>query len=260
MGNIQVWILTFNRSVVLNRLVKRFNSQKVYPHIFSNHPVVSLEPETEVSRVVVNTLNSVKSNSWCARSWNSIFLKAFENPLIDGVVCIQDDTDIRDGWREAFVERVSSYDFISAPAGDQFFYIHKNVLKKVGWFDERYIGCYCGDADYFKRVYLAYDKGRVSQYDTHNWGWKHNPCGIEKYLDTEFNTKTCQPGYENQHWELEKLDSINRTLKHSQTHYERKWGVELDCGYPANEMGTTQQIPEIDWYPWATKEFNITRY
>lgn len=251
---IAVWILTFNRPVVLNRLIRNLNNEGIQPNIFSNHPVC--EYEGVVDRVVINTLNNEKSNSWCARSWNSIFIKAFVEDKVDGVVCIQDDTNIRRGFLNELVKVTDDYDFISGPAGDQFFYITKDVVRKVGWFDERYIGCYCGDADYFKRVYLDYDRNRVSQIDTHNWGWVHNPSSLIDYIDTELGSKTCQPNYENQHWALDRMAKVNRTLLHSQDHYRRKWDCDLDCGRPANVTGTDKIIPDIDWYPAMTHIIN----
>lgn len=235
--------------MVLNRLIKNLNSEGIQPNVFSNHPVCFIDEGNKVDRVIINTLNNEKSNSWCARSWNSIFIKAFVEDGVDGVICIQDDTNIKPGFRGKMLELIPKYDFISAPAGDQFFYLTKDVLKTVGFWDERYIGCYAGDADFFKRVYLNYEKTLISQQDSHNWGWVHNPCGIERYIDTELQTKTCQPNYENQHWELDKLGKINKTLLASQDHYRKKWGVDLDCGKPAILVGTNQLIPEIMWYP-----------
>lgn len=247
---IATWILTFNRQTVLNRLIKNLNSNGIQPNVFSNHPQCFIENGNVVDRVVINTLNNEKSNSWCARSWNSIFIKAFVEDEVDAIICIQDDTDIRPTFRNVFLQEASKFDFISGPAGDQFFYITRDVVRSVGWWDERYIGCYCGDADYFKRVYLEHgNRARISQKDSHNWGWSHNPSPLIDCIDTEYVTKTCQPNYENQHWALDKLANVNKTLLHSQDHYRKKWGADLDCGLPANVTGTTHQIAEIDWYP-----------
>lgn len=252
---IETWILTFNRPEALNRLIRNLNTEGIVPHVFSNHPKVTLSGLVS-SKCVVNTLNSEKSNSWCARSWNSIYLKAFMKS--DGVICIQDDTDIKPGFGDWISRAANMFDFVSGPAGDQFHYIHKRALQRIGWWDERYIGCYCGDADYFKRAYLKYDRDKVSQVDTHNWGWVHNPCGLGQFIDTEYQTKTCDADYENQHWALDKLGSVNKTLLASQAHYKSKWGVDLDCGRPAIAFDGNPH--EIDWYPWATKEFGIQCY
>lgn len=246
---ISTWILTFNRPVVLNRLIRNLNTEGIHPNVFSNHPILHIDEGLTVDRTVINTLNNVKSNSWCARSWNSIFIKAFLEAGDDGVICIQDDTNVKPGFLESFMEAANKYDFISGPAGDQFFYLTRDVVKKIGWFDERYIGCYCGDADYFKRVFLGYDKDKVSQTDSHSWGWQHNPSSLIGFIDTELGSKTCQPSYENQHWALDKLGKVNRTLLAAQAHYKAKWGMDLDNNGPMNTKAVDQLLPEIDWYP-----------
>lgn len=258
MMKIATWILTFNRPTQLNRLIENLGAEGITSNVFSNHPYAHIADSNagNVDRVVVNTLNNAQSNSWCARSWNSIFIKAFFEDKVDGLVCFQDDTNIRPGFLKHFLSCAEKYDFIHAPAGDQFFYLTLDVLRATSWWDERYIGCYCGDCDFFKRVWLNYDKSRVSNLDSHGWGWSHNPCGIERYIDTELITKQCGP-YENQHWALDKLAPVNKTLLAAQAHYHAKWGIDLDSGGPAITNGTTQLIPEIDWYPSMSKELGF---
>jgi hypothetical protein len=228
----QIWILTFNRKEALNRLVHHFGYLGYKCNIFSNHPEVILSNENSehVDNVIINSLNCEESNSWCAQSWNSILLKAF-NSDDDEAILIQDDTDITPFHLvNGSQKEKENYDFIWGPAGDQFHFIRKKVLQKVGWWDERYIGCYCGDAEYVKRVYMEYDRDRISVQDTHNWGFHHNPCGVMDNIVTTYQSKTIDPNYDNQHWELERklcngqtTDANNPTLKHSQNHFKNKW-------------------------------------
>jgi len=255
----QVWILTFNRPTALNRLIYHFGYLGYKSNIFSNHPDVLLDKSNQqfVNEVVVNTLNSSESNSWCARSWNTILMKAMDQD--DEVILIQDDTDIAPTFNIWFEEQKKKYDFIWGPAGDQFHFIRKDVLRKVGWWDERYIGCYCGDAEYVKRVYMDWDRDRISVEDSHNWGFRHNPSGISENIITTYESKvTANPGYENQHWEFERVcGKDNPTIKHSQKHFRDKWGVDLDNNRPIIE-NLNRQLPEIDWYPWFSKKHNFT--
>jgi len=264
----QVWILTFNRKEALNRLVQHFGEQGFGVNILSNHPQVMIAKDNVpyIKDVVVNSLNTAESNSWCARSWNTCLMKAFDNTNDDEAILIQDDTDIAPTFGSWINQTKEHFDFIWGPAGDQFHYIHKKVLQRVGWWDERYIGCYCGDAEYVKRVYMEYDKDRISIQDTHNWGFHHNPCGVMENIVTTYESKTIDSDYDNQHWELERklccgstTSANNPTLKHSQRHFFEKWGVELDNGRPVIES-LTRKMREIDWYPWATKKFGITYY
>jgi hypothetical protein len=256
---IATWILTFNRPVVLERLMMNLNNEGITPNVFSNHPDCFIPGRCNIDRLVINSLNNELSNSWCARSWNSIFIKAFVEDKVDAIICLQDDTNIRPGFLKQLIDDLQLYDFISGPAGDQFFYITKDVLRHVHWWDERYIGCYCGDAEFFKRVYLNYDRDRVSQKDTHSWGWSHNPARTIDYIDTEYQTKTCEPNYENQHWALAKIGKTNKTLLASQAHYKNRWGVELDNNGPANINGINLLTPNIDWYPAMSAILDFTQ-
>lgn len=251
------FILTFNRQKAVERLARNLNKDEFYPYIMNNDPG-SFEPWTvsncKTSGLITNVLNSSESNSWCARSWNSIFLKALDKN--DSVLCIQDDTDVAPGFGDWFLDAREKYDFIWGPAGDQFFYLTKEILQHVGWFDERYIGCYCGDAEFVRKVFLkAPDPSRISIVDTHNWGFIHNDCGLRDFVITTYESKVnSHPGYENQHWEFERKQLTN-TIKHSQRLYKQKWGVDLDINAPNVYHGAQDSlIGEIDWYPWFSKK------
>lgn len=260
---LQVWILTFNRPHALSRLVTKLGKQGLRSNIFSNHPSLRMTPEAAiyVDKTIINTLNSPESNSWCARSWNTMYMKCFDDQ--DSGIFIQDDTDIGPNFVNWINEQKQKYDFIWGPAGDQFHYMTKSVLQKTGWFDERYLGCYCGDAEYLKRVYMNYDPSKISFEESHSWGGYFNISGVSQYVITTYEAKTIDPNYDNQHWQLERelcgggrTDSNNPTLKHSQQHYRNKWGIDLDnCGPVTNH--TNRQMPEIDWYPWFSKKHNF---
>jgi hypothetical protein len=260
---IEHWILTFNRPKELNRLIKHLNDQMIAPGVFSNHPVCNSHNPDDVIDTVINTLNCGESNSWCARSWNTIFMKAFDYNTAggtppDGIVCIQDDTDIGTDYSVWLLENIKKYDFIWGPAGDQWFYISWDLFKKVGWWDERYIGCYCGDADWMKRVWHAAQETqegvrRVSIIDTHNWGFGYNDCGLQQHVITTYESKTFSGNYVNQHWDFEKRAPA--TVRHSQALYRKKWGQDLDNNQPLVFNPVTKSlIGEIDWYPWFSRK------
>lgn len=259
MDNLQVWILTFERPIALNRLIQHFGEQGQQVKVFSNSPMYSILDENwkYVDQVVVNSLNSRESNAWCARSWNSIYMKAFND--VDRVICIQDDTDISPNFMKWWFLAKDVNNFMSGPAGDQFHYITRQVFEIVGWWDERYIGCYCADADYFKRVFMEYDRNWISIEDTHNWGTRWRPCGITENVITTFESKTVDPNYDNQHWALAKIRHDNPTLFHSQQHYKNKWGIDLDNNRSFIEH-LDRKMPEIDWYPALSNKFGVIAY
>jgi hypothetical protein len=260
----QVWILTFNRPIALNRQINAFRDWAEV-HIFSNHPQIGLSTENNQLyeqgklHILSNSLSDPEATSYCARSWNNMFLKCFKDQ--EEAIFIQDDTQIwnPNAFKDLILKHKETYDLIWGPAGDQFFYMKKSVLQQVGWFDERYLGCYCGDADWLKRAWRALDKNRLSVVDTHDWGFVHNDIGICHYIPTDVGSKAADPNYVNQHQEAEaKLGQENTALIQSQSHFKAKWGTP---GNGINGIGSMihhinpPTFPEIDWYPWFTKKY-----
>lgn len=269
----QVWILTFNRPVALSRQIKRWGSAGYDVHVFSNYPKVQYtdqEAADYVTSLHFNSLSYEDSNAWCARSWNSIFIKAFMNGNHEDSVFVQDDTDCGPGTTQMIEENAPKFDLIWGPAGDTFFYMKKEVLRRVGWFDERFLGCYCGDADFMYRIWRYYKRidelAKLSIEETHDWGWIQNPIGIRNNIRWDLASKAIDATYENQHEEMERKLEGNPVLKHSQSHFKQKWkfvgnGINeigaLSVQSDSMKVGTMYDIGdpyEIDWYPWATKK------
>lgn len=254
------WILTFDRPKALNRQIYYFGKNGISVNVFSNHPDVKIEERNKpfVKQIIVNNLSHEQSNSYCARSWNNIFIKCFIDKNVDEAIFCQDDTLIRD---DEYINLINNYknnfDLIWGPLGDTVFYLNRNLLKIVGWFDERYLGCYCGDCDFLKRCYTLYDKNRLSIEEHHDWGFVLNPIGVSRYVDISMHSRRIDNNYENQHDNLIRNygDSI---LIHSQSHFKAKWQTP---GNGINGIGSIiyynnpQAISDIDWYPWFTKKF-----
>jgi hypothetical protein len=274
----QVWILTFNRPKALTRQILTWGRAGYDVHVFSNHPKVAVESQEAYNLVCgdpakqetkenihYNSLSDAESNSWCARSWNSIFIKAFKTQ--EEVVFVQDDTECHPDWPYHLHAFTPKLDFIWGPAGDTFFYMKKEVLKRVGYFDERYLGCYCGDADFMLRTWRSYRKSgelnKLSIEETHDWGWIHNPIGIRNAIRWDIHSKAIDPTYVNQHEEMEAKFKVNKVLQHSQGHFKDKWGFP---GNGINGIGPLKDregdhylqkpmLEEIDWYPWFTEKY-----
>ena len=256
----KVWILTFNRPQVLNRQIETFGKLGYDVHIFSNHPQVGLTEENKqyIKEIVFNNLSDEEANSYCARSWNNIFIKAFKDGT-EECVFVQDDTWCRPEIGQLIEENKDKYDLIWGPAGDTFFYMKKKVLAEIGWFDERYLACYCGDADFLKRAWLYYDRERLSIAETHDWGFFHNDIGIRQHISWDLKSKCLDENYVNQHQENEaKIGDSNYMLHHSQGHFKAKWGTPgngINGIGPISSYEEPPLIAEIDWYPWFTKKY-----
>ncbi len=257
------FILTFNRPVALNRQIKCWADAGWNVHIFSNHPIVHIDEENmnRYDNIFINNLSYPESNSYCARSWNQMFIRAFHVFGFKNAVFVQDDTNCHPAFPKWVDNARSQYDFIWGPAGDQFFYMDINVLKKVGWFDERFLGCYCGDADFVKRVALTYDRTKLSITELHDWGFTINPLGIEDAIPRDIGNKACDCNYVNQDQENQAKaadgSNTNVALAQSWKHFKEKWGAP---GNGINGIGSTleyhkQLVPDIDWYPWFTAKY-----
>lgn len=267
MSSLSTWILTFNRPLALNRQIDAFKSWTTV-NVFSNHPHVQLSEDNialykeQKLGVVYNTLSDPEATSYCARSWNNIFIKAFKTE--EEIICVQDDTLINApaAFRDLILDNKDKYDLIWGPAGDQFFYVKKKVLERVGWFDERYLGAYCGDADWLKRVWQQWDHSRLSIAEAHDWGFIHNSIGVERYIPTGIQSKACDATYINQDQEIQqKMGRTNPVLEQSQSHYCAKWGHMLNGTGPVSKIDVPfgSLIQEIDWYPWFSKKY-LNRY
>ena len=255
----QVWILTFNRPVVLNRQIETFGNLGYDIHIFSNYSSLQIQESNKkfIKEIVFNNLSDDESNSYCARSWNNIFIKCFKTQ--DEAIFVQDDTWCRPEIGSIIEDNKNKYDLIWGPAGDTFFFLRKKLLSKIGWFDERYLACYCGDADFLKRAWHYYDKERLSIAETHDWGWYYNDIGIRNAISWDLGSKCLDSSYINQHQENElKIGSSNYMLVHSQAHFKNKWntpGNGINNIGPICNYDNPPQFPEIDWYPWFTKKY-----
>ena len=255
------WILTFNRPQALNRQIETF-SRWTKVNVFTNHPEVGLTAQNNdlygrgFMSILNNTLSDVKSTAYTARSWNSIFLKIFKDQ--DDGIFVQDDTCITN-WeavRDLILENREKYDFIWAPAGDQFFYMKRRVLSTVGFFDERFsTGAFCGDADFLKRVWQQYDNTKLSIVEKHDFGFVHNSIGLENYIPTEIQSKAVDVNYLNQHQEIQRLDPKDSWMKYAQDFWEQKWGHPLNGVGPLSNFPSPPLLNELWLYPWFIKTY-----
>lgn len=255
-----VWILTFDREKALNRQIKYFGEEGVEVNVFSNHPEVNIWDDNKkyVKQVIVNNLSHEEANSYCARSWNNIFIKCFLDREIEGAIFCQDDTYFKKpGYVNLINQNYDKYDAIWGPLGDTTFFLKRQVIKKIGWFDERYLGCYCCDADYLNRIYKYYDRTRISVKEIHDWGFTHNPIGVEEYVEISMESRAADETYSNQHTSLLK-DFGQSVMLYSQGHFKKKWNTP---GNGINGIGpivshyNKQEITDINWYPWFTKKY-----
>lgn len=256
MIDIPVWVLTFNRPRVLNRIIGQLIEEGFSNiNILSNHPTVQIYQNYldsgNVQSCIINSLNDEESNSWCARSWNTIFVKNFKHN--NRLLAIQDDTTVRRGFGNWFTDNSARFDFMWGPAGDQWFYLTLKVLATAGWWDERYLACFCGDADFMRRVYYRYDQSKLSIEESHQWGFTHNPCGISNMVNNGDARPWIGGADCNQHEEIKIGGYLDPLIAYTEGLYMSKWGHTIN--ERINETPADCQMVEVDWYPWFTKKY-----
>jgi len=227
-------------------------------NVLSSSPDLQIAPEfrtPNLKNVVINTLNdeNSESNAWCARNWNTIFIKALKHH--DSVMCFQDDTTFNDGFGRWLTNVTDRFDFLWGPAGDQWFYLTRSILGAVGYWDERYLSCWCGDADLVRRIYQTYDKNKLSIEDSHPWGFVHNPSGITQMIN-HGDVRPWRGGpHINQHQEMEVRGLDKVVLKYCIDWYYTKWGPKADMYTPIPASPAQCHVIEPDWYPWFTRDY-----
>lgn len=254
----KVWILTFNRRTALNRQIKFFGELGYDVCVFTNYPTVHINDDNTqyVKKILINTLGDKDCFAWAARSWNNMFIKCFDTE--DEAIFVQDDTPILPNIKYIIENNKDKYDLIWGPGGDSVFYLKKSLLAKVGWWDERYYGAYCCDADFLVRCWLNYDQSRLSIEEVwHSWGWIHNPVGMSQIVNIPGRYGN-DDDYENQHDQIIKLVGYeNFPMVSSQKLFKQKWNTP---GNGIDNIGPliyhiTQPVEEIDWYHWFTVKY-----
>jgi len=250
------WILTFNRPRALNRQIEVFGKDGCDVHVMSNHPLVQIDKHLRpyVHKVVVNTLGDAESTAYTTRSWNAMFLKTFKQH--DEAIFVQDDTLITQEALEIVRTQTHQFDLIWGPAGDQFWYMKKLILRQVGFFDERFsTGAFCGDADFLKRVWFQCDQSRLSIVEKHDFGFMHQDIGLSHLIPTDVGHKAIDSTYINQHQECQQKSGNDLWMQYAQELFLNKWGHRLNGTGPLTDHPSPPRWTELFLYPWFTKKY-----
>lgn len=93
-----------------------------------------------------------------AKGWNTLLIMS-NSPK---VLILNDDCEVGPGFRDEFESQRSDYEWLFLNESFSHFMTSKNVIKKVGWFDERFLGIGHEDGDYARRCAIKgfeYDVG-----------------------------------------------------------------------------------------------------
>lgn len=86
-----------------------------------------------------------------SKCWNQLVILSHTEKIL----ILNDDTQVTELFREEFEKKVASLPFSIMNVSWSHFLISKEIIKKVGWFDERLLGVGHEDADYALRMGVA---------------------------------------------------------------------------------------------------------
>lgn len=208
-------------------------------YVFVNHPkgAEGFDPEFRPPRCIVLSTSRVPEHPGCmSKTWNLAMQWAFGDPNVEWLLCSMDDVGIRAGWLD-LINLHPEFQFFLAPCGDTVFLMHRQVLRKVGWFDERFAVMGFQEWDYEARVLRELGRDQVMMEDGH--GWNINAIGLHNYW---FHTGDfCQTHRDTRYQHL------------NERYLTMKWAVR-DVQHFVEVMNSGKKppmtCPEWNWYPW----------
>lgn len=249
--NFAIYIVTYDRPQSLNSSIRGYLETIPFTpkiNVISNHSRCVID--AELQKYVTVTYNNMRPDeSWgyLTRSWNQCFQFGFVHH--EWILCSQDDVIVKPGWFE--LVNSTGYDFYLAPLGDTRFLLNRSAFRRIGWFDERFVGIGWHEHDYIMRVLNLLPETASIVDDHYYQPIKHNSIGLEQYWiqpDLEQDEKVSKRG-----GEISNFEALLPRI----SYYQSKWGV-LPChkmvGIPVSELPR-----EIDWYPYISGKYSFLR-
>ena len=176
---IKIYIVTYKCPFLNDNLKSLFESD-AYPEDYSvdvivNHPDYYIADEYR-DRVTIHlqSLRSETSEGFLSRDWNQALVLGFgnlRNPEADQVILCQDDTIWHKNWRQRLDEIHEQYSFYACGWGDGFMSFKPEAVRRIGLFDESYVGIGYHEGDYFLRqlLYNTYHCSINDRYHHRTW-------------------------------------------------------------------------------------------
>lgn len=146
-------------------------------------------------------------NQSLSKCWNQLILHA-KKPKI---LIMNDDVSLFGLFRPCLESQIWLYDSAVINKSWSHFFISKNTVKRVGWFDERFPGVGMEDGDYGLRLAIA--AGKKFEFDHH----QHNIyC---------FGTTNKVAGNDDPGWKKFSANVNGKYTQANQDFYEKKWEI-----------------------------------
>lgn len=197
-----------------------------------------------------------EDNQSLAKCWNlSILMAPSEKILI-----LNDDTLISPDFRYELEKKINKHDTFTINKSWSHFVISKNIVKKVGWFEERLPGVGLEDGDYLLRLAKYKNIKNVPENyilninclglgnivaDNKDPGWKKKSSSVDN--------KYCSENYKffKQKWVRSKKH-IKGAIFHVGSYYKQKQNMQTPLFYPLDLLNYPKKYSTNNHfkYPW----------
>ncbi len=184
-----------------------------------------------------------------SKCWNQLIILSHT----EKTVVLSDDVFIGDFFREQLEENISKYDFFAINRSFAHFVISKDIVRKVGWFEERLPRIGWEDTDYQFRLFMEkvpYPNVKILgslnlHTDTEGSDWVNDPTkpkskytyANEDFFKTKWVTKHYNP-------EIKEFDYRDGDDYHT---FSLREGMETPCFYDLEVLNfdTTTEVAGV---------------
>ncbi len=158
---------------LIKKLVSVFPDKQIIC-IANGHPDKDIQiPYLKKYVDFLSTFENIKyityeQNQSLAKCWNHVLIHSNN----EGCLMLNDDTQVSEIFREEFENKIinKNLPFTTINGSWSHFYITKNIIKQIGWFDENLLGIGYEDADTMFRM-VKLNEGKIT--DTECLGIKN---------------------------------------------------------------------------------------
>lgn len=257
---IRIFIVTY-KCPHLNANLKSIFESDANPNDYSvsvivNDPDYFIDEEYK-DRVTIHmqTLRFTSNNvGHLARDWNQALIKGFgsldESREAEQVILCQDDMIWDKDWKEKLDKIHETYTFYACSFGDGFMSFKSNAVRRVGLFDERFIGVGYHEGDYFLRQFIFNNKYSSINDHWHDRVW--NPTfDVARRTFLEVRQPKKGMSYNRWFW-IEKWGE--------QLLYEKDWKKTLFCKRRKEQLRIRPLLAYRPFYPAFERHIPISTY
>lgn len=160
---IKLYIITYNNDKILNRALESlyesdfFNYSNTQVNIINNYSSINIDNKYNKVNIINNETRGDNFNPNLSENHNQAILFGFNdlnNPDSEIVVHTHNDIIFDNFWVKSLIKCMKKYTFVVGSIGDQFVAYKADAVKKIGLWDENYIGIFHKECDYFLRAIL----------------------------------------------------------------------------------------------------------